>query len=34
MCGEFAGGATLIFDTELVAVNGKLPSEGKTDKEL
>lgn len=29
-----AGGATLIFDTELVAVNGKPSSEGKTKNEL
>lgn len=34
ICDEFAGGATLIFDTELVAVNGQTSSEGKTETEL
>ncbi|KAG2297972.1 hypothetical protein Bca4012_009164 [Brassica carinata] len=31
---KIPGGATLIFDTELVAVNGKPSSEGKTKNEL
>ncbi|KAJ0248913.1 Peptidyl-prolyl cis-trans isomerase FKBP15-1 [Hirschfeldia incana] len=31
---KIPGGATLIFDTELVAVNGKPSSEGKTKSEL
>ena len=34
LCYYVAGGATLIFDTELVAVNGKKGSSDTQDEEL